>query len=123
LQNDKDLAIFNGGIFNIEQILTSKYKTNFLHMRLESQEEERAPIMVKVHKSFFLDDAGTPDWKTLKGSQQFDYSYSISTHKAQGSQWDHVFLLGSEYHCFREDRWKWLYTGITRASTKLTIIV
>jgi len=121
LQNDKDLAIFNGGIFNIEQILTSKYKTNFLHMRLESQDEEREPIMVKVHKSFFIDDVGTPDWKMLKGSQQFDYSYAISVHKAQGSQWENVSILDESY-CFREERWKWLYTAVTRASEKITLI-
>jgi len=121
LQNDKDLAIFNGGIFNIEQILTSKYKTNFLHMRLESQDEDRAPVMVKVHKSFFLDDVGAPEWKTLKGSQQFDWAYSISVHKAQGSQWQNVTILDESW-CFREDRWKWLYTSLTRASEKVTLV-
>ena len=121
LQNDKDLAIFNGGIFNIEQILKSKYKTNFLHMRLESQDEDRQPIMVKVHKSFFIDEVGVPDWKTLKGSQQLDYAYSISTHKSQGSQWQSVAILDESW-CFREDRWKWLYTSLTRASEKITLI-
>jgi exodeoxyribonuclease-5 len=121
LQNDKDLGIFNGGIFDIKQILKSKYKTNFLHMSLESQDEDRGPIMVKVHKSFFIDDVPIPDWKMLKGSQQFDYSYAISVHKAQGSQWGNVTIFDESY-CFREERWKWLYTGVTRASEKLTII-
>jgi exodeoxyribonuclease-5 len=121
LQNDKDLGIFNGGMFNIEQILTSKYKTNFLHMRLESQDEDRLPIMAKVHKSFFLDDVGVPDWKTLKGSQQLDYGYAISAHKAQGSQWEYVTILDESY-CFREERWKWLYTSITRASGKINLV-
>lgn len=121
LQNDKDLQIFNGGTFSIEQILTSKYKTNFLHMRLESQDDERGPVMVKVHKSFFMDDVPVPDWKTLKGSQQFDYAYAITTHKAQGSQWNNV-LVQDESWCFRDERWRWLYTSITRASEKITLV-
>ncbi len=121
LQNDKDLGIFNGGMFNIEQILTPKYKTNFMHMRLESQDEDRAPIMAKVHKSFFMDDIAPPDWKILKGSQQFNYGYCLTGHKSQGSQWQSVTVLDESY-CFRDERWKWLYTCITRASTKLTLV-
>ena len=121
LQNDKDLNIFNGGIFDIQQILTSKYKTPFLHMRLESQDEDRPPIMAKVHKSFFMDDVAKPDWKLLKGSQQFDYSYAITVHKSQGSQWGNVTLMDESY-CFRVDRWKWLYTGITRSAVKVTFV-
>jgi exodeoxyribonuclease-5 len=121
LQNDKDLGIFNGGIFDIQQILTTKYKTNFLHMRLESQDEDRLPIMVKVHKSFFIDDIGKPDWKILKGSQQFDYGYAITVHRSQGSQWGSV-LIQDESWCFREDRWKWLYTALSRAQNKVTLV-
>lgn len=121
LQNDKDLGIFNGGIFDIKELLMSKFKTNFLHMAIESQDEERAPIIVKVHKSFFIDDVGKPDWRILKGSQQFDYSYAITTHKSQGSQWSNVTIMDESW-CFREDRWKWLYTSITRASEKITLV-
>jgi exodeoxyribonuclease V len=121
LQNDKDVGIFNGGIFNIEQILTSKYKTSFLHMRLESQDEDRLPVMAKVHKSFFMDDVAKPDWKLLKGSQQFDYGYCLTGHRSQGSQWSSV-VVQDESWCFREDRWKWLYTCITRAKQQLILV-
>ena len=121
LQNDKDLNIFNGGIFDIDQILSQKYKTNFLHLAVRSQDEDRPVFMVKVHKSFFIDDVPKPDWKVLKGSQQFDYSYAITTHKSQGSQWETVTIMDESW-CFREDRWRWLYTAITRASEKVTIV-
>lgn len=121
LQNDKNLGIFNGGIFVIQQILTTKYKTNFLHMRLESQDEDRPPIMVKVHKSFFMDDVAKPDWKILKGSQQFDYGYCLTGHKSQGSQWENVTVLDESW-CFGNDRWKWLYTCVTRAADRITLV-
>lgn len=121
LKNDRDRAIFNGGMFTLEQMLTSKFKTSFLHMRLQSDDEEALPTMVKVHKSFFNDEVATPDWKMLKGSQEFDYGYAITCHKSQGSQWEDV-LVYDESWCFRDMWQRWLYTAITRASEKTTIV-
>jgi exodeoxyribonuclease-5 len=120
-QNDRDVGIFNGEMFNIKELLKSKYKTNFLHMSVESQDQERLPVMVKTHKSFFYDDIPIPDWKVLKGSQQFAYGYTLTGHRSQGSQWENI-LIQDESWCFREDRWKWLYTCITRASDRLILV-
>ena len=123
LQNDKELGIFNGGMFDVEQILqTGSAKTQFLTMRLQSQDDERLPFLSRVHKSFFFEDVPTPHWKVLKGSQQYNYGYCLTTHKAQGSQWPSVFI-SDESWCFREDRWKWLYTAVTRPSEKLTLVI
>jgi exodeoxyribonuclease V len=121
LKNDKDLGIFNGGMFTVQQLLHSKFKTSFLHMRLDSDDEDRPPIMVKVHKSYFMDDVAKPEWKMLKGSQEMDYGYAITCHKSQGSQWENV-LIYDESWCFRDMWERWLYTSITRASEKVTIV-
>ena len=43
-------------------------------------------------------------------------------HKAQGSQWDNVVLF-DECFAFREHRARWLYTGVTRAARRLTLIM
>ena len=121
LKNDKNHGIFNGGMFTLSKILKQKYKTNFFRMMLESDDEERPPLVTKVHKSFFMDDVHVPDWKTLKGSQQFDYGYAITAHKSQGSQWENV-LIHDESFCFRDQWQRWLYTAVTRASERVTII-
>lgn len=123
LQNDRDLGIFNGGMFDVEEVLkTTSAKTHFLTMRLQSQDDDRLPFLTRVHKSFFFSDVPEPHWKDLKGSQQYAYGWCITTHKSQGSQWANTFIMDESW-CFREDRWKWLYTAVTRASEKITLIV
>jgi exodeoxyribonuclease-5 len=54
-------------------------------------------------------------------SDEFDFGYVLTVHKAQGSQWDDLVLF-DESAAFREHRGRWLYTGITRAATRITIV-
>ena len=55
---------------------------------------------------------------------QIKFSYAITCHKAQGGQWDAVFIdqgylpenqLNDEY-------WRWLYTAVTRARKRVYFI-
>ena len=121
LKNDRDLGIFNGGTFTVGREIRKNYPTQFMFLALQAEGETGIPTVVKVHKSFFTADVPKPDWRMLKGSQEFDYGYAITVHKAQGSQWDHV-MVQDESWCFREMNLRWLYTGITRSSQKVTIV-
>lgn len=123
LKNDHDLGIFNGGIFTVIERLQNKYKTQFTRYTVQSDDEERAPIILKIHNSFFMPEVPTPQWKMLKNSQHVDFSYAITVHKSQGSQWENVLLYGSESFVFRDSQFRWLYTGITRASETVTITI
>jgi exodeoxyribonuclease-5 len=88
---------------------------------MEVQPEDATNIVpVRVHKSFFT-SIPKPEWRVLKGTQEFDYGYALTAHKSQGSQWNNVVLYDESW-CFREDWKKWLYTGITRAAIKITIV-
>lgn len=49
------------------------------------------------------------------------FGYAITVHKAQGSEWNKV-LVFDESGVFRKDAWRWLYTAITRAAEKVTIV-
>jgi len=50
----------------------------------------------------------------------FAYGYALTVHQAQGSEWDKVLLI-DESAAFRDDRARWLYTGITRAKERIVI--
>jgi ATP-dependent exoDNAse (exonuclease V) alpha subunit len=55
------------------------------------------------------------------GLDPFDFGYALTTHKAQGSEWDEVAVV-DESVWFREHRHRHLYTAITRAARRLTIV-
>ena len=55
-------------------------------------------------------------------SGAFHYRHMITVHKAQGSQWDDVVLFDESF-AFPDSRARWLYTGVTRAAKKLTVVV
>ena len=45
----------------------------------------------------------------------------MTVHKAQGSQWDDVVLFDESW-AFREHQARWLYTAVTRAAEKITVV-
>lgn len=53
---------------------------------------------------------------------EFAYAYAITTHKAQGSEWDKVLVFEEGFPYKSDEHRRWLYTAITRAREKLVII-
>jgi exodeoxyribonuclease-5 len=51
----------------------------------------------------------------------FGYSYCLTVHKAQGSEWEHVLVI-DDYPVSSDQRPQWLYTAITRAKPRVTIL-
>ncbi len=53
--------------------------------------------------------------------EQFDYGYVITCHKSQGSEWDKVMVI--EEMLKPSEHARWLYTAVTRAVNKLTLVL
>ncbi|XAI95928.1 ATP-dependent RecD-like DNA helicase [Microcystis phage Mwe-JY26] len=54
--------------------------------------------------------------------EHLDWGWAITCHKSQGSQWDEV-VVHDESGMFRDDAARWLYTAVTRAAKRLTVVV
>jgi exodeoxyribonuclease-5 len=92
--------------------------------------------MAKLYESIMKDDSffgvdtpyevrfkrlqSNPYWNAL----QVKYAYAVTCHKAQGGQWDNVFVdmtylspdaLDAQFY-------RWLYTAVTRARRRLYVI-
>lgn len=50
------------------------------------------------------------------------YGNCITTHKAQGSEWDKVLVIEEGFPYVKEEHSRWLYTAVTRSAQKCVVI-
>jgi exodeoxyribonuclease-5 len=108
-KNVNDIGIFNGATYTLAAPFEPG-DTNIIVL------VEGRPITIEnVRFENVANNLDTHDITTW-----FSFGYASTVHKAQGSEWRNVVLI-DEYHR-QEYRREWLYTGITRASDKITIV-
>lgn len=122
LRNDPSKGLLNGSLW---QVMTSSKETvkpgiNLL-VRPEDDDMERGSAKIKLLKSVFEAPGVEVPWSTKKRYDDFDYGYALTVHKAQGSQWNDVVVFDESW-AFRDTRERWLYTAITRAAERLTVV-
>jgi exodeoxyribonuclease-5 len=120
LRNNKRKALFNGGLWKVTERAVSK--SHIITMRLSSDDDTGGRAKVSVRPECFTGDIEKFDWLERKVYDEFDYGYALTVHKAQGSQWDDVVLFDESF-AFQDARERWLYTGITRAAKRLTVVL
>ena len=54
---------------------------------------------------------------------EFDYAYTITSWKGQGSEWDKVVVFTDRMSCDKEMYLRYLYTSVTRAKAKLVVAI
>lgn len=120
LRNDKKKGLLNGGTFLIDAL--QPMRGQMLRMTVTPEEDRgRKPTRIGVLPAFFEGQDETIEPTARRASDEFDYGYALTVHKAQGSQWGAVVLFDESY-AFREHRHRWLYTGITRAAERLVVV-
>ncbi|MEI7804708.1 MAG: ATP-dependent RecD-like DNA helicase, partial [Hyphomicrobiales bacterium] len=121
LRNNRKKGLFNGGLWSVKE--RGARRTGIMTMRLMPDEDSGLRgVKVSVRPECFSGGIEDIDWARRKPYDEFDYGYVLTVHKAQGSQWDDVVLFDESF-AFQDSRERWLYTGITRAAKKLTVVV
>jgi len=89
---------------------------------------------VEMDKKLIMEGEYSLDWREsyalgkLKNKigdiapRQFAFGYAITTHKAQGSEWDKVTVIEENFPFDKIEHARWLYTACTRSSEKLVLI-
>src|SRR3984893_17851347 len=124
LRNNRRQCMLGRGLWVVKE--KPKPRRKILRMRLEPDEDLGEPgemnVKVSVRPECFTGGIEALEGQERKGFDEFDFGYVLTVHKAQGSQWDDVVLF-DESGAFPDNRDRWLYTGVTRAAKRLTVVV
>ena len=125
LKNNREIGVLNGLMGDVQKDAEDLGEYLSINIKLENKEK---PQNIRIHKVHF-DEYETPGlfdkmtWWEKAAADQFDYAYAITCHKAQGSQWDYVIVNDEGFGRGKPNLRKcWLYTAITRAVDKITLV-
>ncbi|MBO0663332.1 ATP-dependent RecD-like DNA helicase [Jiella sp. MQZ9-1] len=122
LRNDPAKSLLNGSLW---QVMTASRETTKpgvnLIVKPDDDDIDQGAAKIRLLKQAFEEPENEVAWATKKRFDDFDFGYALTVHKAQGSQWNDVMLFDESW-AFRDTRERWLYTAITRAAERLTIV-
>lgn len=115
---------------NSNFVLNCKIIENLLYSKQPALSSEQTKAL---YIDFMMRNKGlkanTKEWKDALISDPYfnalrvKFGYSITCHKAQGSEWDNVFLNCDYVQSkISKDYFRWLYTALTRAGEKLYLL-
>lgn len=129
LRNSKNSGLLNGQIFRV--VKAYRPEDDIMDIEIVSDETpNEKPKKVAVHCGEFRGEDvkrkfECDRWGYL-GAEHFDFADAITVHKSQGSQWDHVLVYDESWIFGKRDpksQPRHLYTAITRAAKRVTVVV
>lgn len=120
LKNSREKGLFNGGMWTVVE--PPQFDGEVFEIKVNSLDIIGRTAKVKVPREFFIGEEEKLSGAKRRKFEEFDFGYSITAHKSQGSQWDKVLVFNENY-CFRDTAIQWLYTAVTRAAEELTLVL
>jgi exodeoxyribonuclease V len=117
LRNSGEQPLLNGSLWEVTE---APGRVDDGRLQLRVKDPEGMDVLCLAHHQHFTGEK--LEWWQKGEAEEFDYGYALTCHKAQGSQWDHV-LVYNESAAFGQDRWRWLYTAVTRAARRVTLVL
>ncbi|MDJ0930053.1 ATP-dependent RecD-like DNA helicase [Breoghania sp.] len=120
LRNDKAKGLLNGGLWTVKA--AHPPKRGKLQYDVKPEDTlKRKSVRVSIAPELFDEGSEEVPYALRRRSDEFAYGYAMTVHKAQGSQWDNVVLFDESW-AFREHQARWLYTAVTRAAEKISVV-
>jgi exodeoxyribonuclease V len=133
MQNNKENALFNGEMYRILEVGEQQQHLGFKYcsITIDVGDTDRVvrqrinvwlnPLEDGIYRYQTTQEQQQDkyeQYKMFKSLTQIAYGYAITCHKAQGSEWETVYI---RYDDCKYDKKRWLYTAITRAKSKCII--
>ena len=119
LRNNHDLGLLNGEIYHAADNAVARLDDETLGLMITVFKDGPTQA-IDAYCAPFLGEK-LEHYDRSGDVQEFTYGYTLTCHKAQGSQWPTVIVF-DESSCFRDKARSWLYTAATRASDYLCIV-
>lgn len=117
-RNDGETGLLNGSQWVVRHSVQDP-NTDRLLLRINSVDGDEQLTVTAHHEPF---QGKEIPYYQMRDAQCFEYAYAITTHKAQGGQYESVCVIDESNKFPGHMRSRWLYTAITRASEELVII-
>lgn len=119
LENNYERGVLNGAFLKLSDIEDEDEESFSAKITSDDCEIGDEGTRCSIDKeSFVTEQRSNGPRKRIKAC----WGYAITAHKAQGSEWPNVIVIEDGWQRrVPEDRARWLYTAITRASEKLII--
>ena len=128
-RNNREEGLFNGGmgtLLGVETEHDGPHGTLRMDVRMEDVAAPNNGLLVDPYlfrRHFTNGEAAKLALpRGVSRLDEFDFGYTITAHKAQGSSWDDVTVI-DDSRSFREHRSLWLYTSLTRTERALTVLL
>lgn len=119
LKNNREKGLLNGSLWTADAVDLVHDRVSMTVKSLDGMDD---PGELSVRQEFFFGTEKDLQWYERKHTDEFCFGNVLTVHKSQGSQWDHVMLF-DESGVFRDTRANHLYTGLTRAAERVTIVI
>lgn len=121
LRNNREKGLLNGGLWTVD---SPGDESKIVRMDVKSEDDTTItkPVPVEVPLEFFLGEEAALPYPYRRKYDEFDFGYALTVHKSQGSQWQNLMLF-DESGVFRDISARHLYTAITRAADRITIVL
>lgn len=123
LKNERESGLLNGSLWRAAADAEHDGKT--ISVTVCDEDDASRALHVEILSDCFHDrDAlAELDPHVRREYSEFDYGYALTVHKAQGSQFSGVVVLDESHRLRNISRRRWLYTAITRAVDRVTVVI
>lgn len=118
LRNDYEAGLLNGTqweVLKCDALDSERMVVTIFDPTLEKPQG----ITVEAHRAYV--EGREPKFYDIRDAQCLDWAYAVTCHKAQGSEWRSVCVVDESF-CFKGEERRWLYTAVTRASERVTVV-